>query len=843
AHARLLSLAPEQCERLDFIAGDHPGYDVFIRRVVQHVELEELYRGSGSSERRFLVSWQRQCSGEDARFLTFLAQFVPIDVLGACAKRVTWNTEFARARLRRGQQWKALALISDSSSLGRLGAAPAPEVWEALAAGAVPVYWGAHGLSTWLPGVEAAVEASKFASPLALAALLQDLKDEPQRIQRYHSWRQDRPLSCDSASSASWLPCLALAAQAPVALSWQGMVSLSLARLSSRNKPAALFFRAGYDGTSPLASERRWRRACGALLPQATPREPSPVVFQLQILRASEGLPAARAGDESGVRIIGEGEVLDVTFSEFPEAVPQTPMLRRQWHLLRGLVGHRELFEGSSVLQLGLRPRDALPLVALGAAAFGGASSILVYTPEWGLRVLSQLSGRLEAHGHSRLLRIPAEEDFRQLRPGAARDAAASLWLEAGRNEFLRADVVLALGSTLPLALGCLGLQSLHEVVGMLRHLASTAVLIEWIPPESLPAGEECGIQPDQKEIYNLEALLVALREMFQHVSPVGTDSDGSGFWLCIGPKQELDDWARIRIVDTPIPDFKAAERSHEVDRGVEEVASSGFLWAGEVFTKRVQSVGGQVRKVTSSLMALKEAMFLSLFAADSTCVPKLLGHQHGRAHNSDGTIRATAWWSMLMMEHIVAPDLVSYVQSVQRPEDILGLLHAALDLLRCLGQHGIRHNDLWASNLFVLPAGGGVGLRLVAIDFGASELIKTGPSSMASDKANAFLKSAGVEVSDLPQLVPRFFVADGDAAEVSVDCLTDRCMLGAVLEHHLLKHPVNQVVAGLAALFRHAIEALATDGGDEFDAGDREGGGHGSWSLEAVRDMLGQLM
>ena len=57
------------------------------------------------------------------------------------------------------------ALLSASSFLADWGQGPPPELWEILAAGTVPVYWGAQGLDRWLPDPLAAINAADFASP------------------------------------------------------------------------------------------------------------------------------------------------------------------------------------------------------------------------------------------------------------------------------------------------------------------------------------------------------------------------------------------------------------------------------------------------------------------------------------------------------------------------------------------------------------------------------------------------------------------------------------------------------------------------------------------------------
>ena len=70
------------------------------------------------------------------------------------------------------------ALLSASSFLADWGQGPPPELWEILAAGTVPVYWGAQGLDRWLPDPLAAINAADFASPLALAGYLQEISTD-----------------------------------------------------------------------------------------------------------------------------------------------------------------------------------------------------------------------------------------------------------------------------------------------------------------------------------------------------------------------------------------------------------------------------------------------------------------------------------------------------------------------------------------------------------------------------------------------------------------------------------------------------------------------------------------
>lgn len=115
-------------------------------------------RHSGQ-KRRFMVSAQATCSHNEARLLRFLSQFIQIDIFGACALLVTWNTRHAHRLLYRGVaetgasvslQDYELALILDSEGIRSRNTGVTAVIWEALEAGTVPVYWGARNLKDWL---------------------------------------------------------------------------------------------------------------------------------------------------------------------------------------------------------------------------------------------------------------------------------------------------------------------------------------------------------------------------------------------------------------------------------------------------------------------------------------------------------------------------------------------------------------------------------------------------------------------------------------------------------------------------------------------------------------------
>jgi len=122
-----------------------------------------------------------------------------------------------------------LRLIMESARVGAVAGLD-QAIWEALAAGAVPVYWGARHFSDWLPDPIAGIDASEYSTSLHLAAALQELertlREDQHALVQHHDWRK-QPVMCESGSSF----CRALAAQVPRNLSWDALVTVSRARL------------------------------------------------------------------------------------------------------------------------------------------------------------------------------------------------------------------------------------------------------------------------------------------------------------------------------------------------------------------------------------------------------------------------------------------------------------------------------------------------------------------------------------------------------------------------------------------------------------------------------------
>lgn len=864
SHRALLELGDSERQRLSLVVGSRPEYDALLRPAPERFTLEGLAAPRPAWPRRLLVSAQRRCLDDDLRLLEFLARFIAVDVFGACAPRVTWNTWHARERLQRQGAEDVvgdyeLALISDAGAVGDRGAGAAEEVWAALRGGAVPVGWGA-GLATWLPDPGAAIDAAAFATPMHLAVFLQALEADRSKLDRFHAWR-GRPRTCEVAPRSL---CRALAAQAPAMLSWDATVSLVSTRLRRAEVRSGYLTgsaRGGRGGIDGALADRAWRLACGGLLPR-----------ELRLRRPSvDGLRFLSEGPGGVASIEAQGEALELRHAAggVAELLPRTPRLAQQLQELGPLLANRGLFEGRAVLHLGLTPIDALPLAGLAAWRHGGARSVVVHAPEASLQGLSDLAAWLEASLGEPIMRLAVQDDFRQ-RPsdrhrGLPPSVSSSMWLEAGLNEFLQGDTVLALGSTVRRVARCLGLDSVQTVASFFRHLSRETLIVEWSDPcgaEGDGFGGDCSTPHTMPagDLLSEDTFVAALRSQFAQVTLVlgGADrptAGASNVYVCLGPDVSTSAWSMLRISDPLVPVLTAGPD----DVPMQELAMSGFTWAGEAMSKRVLRQGGKLVKVTSSLMALKEAFFLDLFAPRCACTPRLIDCKHDRAQDGKSL------WSMVHMDFVEGQDLEAHLaEAVKSADDVRDLLLAVVDLLECLASRGVQHNDLWASNLRVQgaadPGRRGGGLRLVAIDFGAARLRLPGglseddigsedlPGSgawtpallSAVRRGRAFLARAGARAADFPPLAPSFAV---DVGCEGVPPTSDRRMVAAMLMHKMFRSPANpDLVAAAAAPYRHVLEALALDG--------RRDGGRGwagapledaafAWPLSAVRALI----
>jgi hypothetical protein len=77
------------------------------------------------------------------------------------------------------------------------------KLWDALAYGAVPVYWGAPNVRELLPGANAAVLASDFASIAELAAYLARAAADPVLYEAHRAWKKAPPHTWQSGFRAA----------------------------------------------------------------------------------------------------------------------------------------------------------------------------------------------------------------------------------------------------------------------------------------------------------------------------------------------------------------------------------------------------------------------------------------------------------------------------------------------------------------------------------------------------------------------------------------------------------------------------------------------------------------
>ena len=103
AHGQLLQMQVDCKKAAPVVVGDRASYDLLLPRTPTRFTLQALSAKltPGPSGRRLLVSAQRSCTSDDARFINFLAQFLQVDVLGACRFHLTYNTRHARELLRK----------------------------------------------------------------------------------------------------------------------------------------------------------------------------------------------------------------------------------------------------------------------------------------------------------------------------------------------------------------------------------------------------------------------------------------------------------------------------------------------------------------------------------------------------------------------------------------------------------------------------------------------------------------------------------------------------------------------------------------------------------------------
>ena len=167
---------------------------------------------------------------------------------------------------------------------------------------------------------------------------------------RHHLWRHRIRGECSEPVPAAL--CQALENQVPQDLSPRGFEAVARAHLARLSKESSQESPYLCGALSRRQQERKWLRACYGMLPA---HEAAFKHHELQAISSET--------DGGGVlHIVGEGDRLEVLLHESAlHLKPMTPRLQEQWESLSDLLHQEQLFVGSSVLQLGLTPQDAVP--------------------------------------------------------------------------------------------------------------------------------------------------------------------------------------------------------------------------------------------------------------------------------------------------------------------------------------------------------------------------------------------------------------------------------------------------------------------------------------------------
>ena len=69
------------------------------------------------------------------------------------------------------------------------------KLWQPLAAGSVPLYYGAPNIEDWLPCSNCIVDLRQFATPRAAAEFIENVSRNATRYAEFHQWRSEPVLA------------------------------------------------------------------------------------------------------------------------------------------------------------------------------------------------------------------------------------------------------------------------------------------------------------------------------------------------------------------------------------------------------------------------------------------------------------------------------------------------------------------------------------------------------------------------------------------------------------------------------------------------------------------------
>jgi len=213
----------------------------------------------------------------------------------------------------------------------------------------------------------------------------------------------------------------------------------------------------------------------------------------------------------------------------------------------------------------------------------------------------------------------------------------------------------------------------------------------------------------------------------------------------------------KIPIVDPIVPEFSG-----------EFLSRNAYLYGGHMYVKVVwhQSERGVVQVSTTFGGASQEAMFLHIL--QGRCAPYLVYFEHEAGK-----------WSAVTMEYIQGVRLDVFLRYSSRKRKI-AMAEKIVNLLHCLWDHGVQHNDLWPPNLLVQA-----NMDIFPLDFGLATLGGEywNVSPFHHPTANEFLTKYKVDPSNFVPMAARYTV-DNRQEGIPPMQETDRFLVGMLLRY-----------------------------------------------------------
>ena len=173
--------------------------------------LREKTNVSSSYVRSSILYINSNCNPPSGRgaFMKELMKWINVDAWGRCHRnrppaelpkeitklhRISWDSthyygDWKASKMAMCKSYLFTIAIENSLSFDYV----TEKLWQPLAAGSVPIYWGAPNIEDWLPCEHCIIDLRRFSQPKDVARLLADLSANRTKYAEYHQWRE-RPL-------------------------------------------------------------------------------------------------------------------------------------------------------------------------------------------------------------------------------------------------------------------------------------------------------------------------------------------------------------------------------------------------------------------------------------------------------------------------------------------------------------------------------------------------------------------------------------------------------------------------------------------------------------------------